>query len=784
MRTASSRKFANLLVLVLWWTTTTTTRAQEEDDEEILIHNGNAGPRDRFWRHHAATKSLIYEGVDHFDAIQSCLDDALTEADWNAINTQTAHGIRHASRFYYEIDGNDQDVFLVHLKKAILPIHVKAVQTMAKCARTSLPHLYESRPMYQEWNLDEDPGLGGNCPTHLAPLVGIFMPRVIDQMQQTLELAYQSAEWDERAKRDEYWQAQGDLARDDAIHAPEHVGIRASEHLTYNDFPALSDHTDGSSTVYTMNFAFSDEYQGGEFYIVSKGGNRHVIKPQKYDCLVFLGGKYIHGVQKITGGTREMFSTEFWPYPDSPFGTSLWTNDPGNMAKFIRDCNEEMKLNGTDFDTPCTRAFPTTTPFGLEIEDVRKKYGDGSTAMDSKPTKSTATASRGITAKDPAMRPNRVRPQPLEAIRFRDEKGQEYDLDDFRPMEEEPDFLIPRKLNPGEMAPIRWRQTLNPVDGDEGESFVIGFPPELHQEFLAYVAKSGMMQVAHKILYQEEALVPGEHRIYNLDDGHTWGAMIQGSWNTDMVWLDPADEECFESLLSILRRGGFDKVLDAVGKAFDLEGLMIQGVGAIFLSQYQFSDNMHIDIPGSKGSFYNIIVPVHIPVNDTAGFYVSDAEDDEGKGIIALDPNVGVVLGGQSSHGTGECNYRSKKDFRLSFAIYVADINEENIDLIASDSTSLWPTEGDTEWFVAQRGRLWSKDESRSLKDDKGRKPMTVVDRVNGCTVQECESDAVGKRRQCPKTCRLYLNDDEYYQLIARETLQRGESGNEAPVIA
>ncbi len=157
-----------------------------------------------------------------------------------------------------------------------------------------------------------------------------------------------------------------------------------------------------------MNFAFSDEYKGGEFYIVSKGGDRHVIKPHKYDCLVFMGGKYIHGVQKITGGTREMFSTEFWPYPDSPFGTSLWTNDPGNMAIFIRDCNEQMKLNGTDFDTPCTRAFPTTTPFGIEIEEVRKKYGDGAS------TKDSTARSRAVKEQDMTLRPNRVRPQPLE----------------------------------------------------------------------------------------------------------------------------------------------------------------------------------------------------------------------------------------------------------------------------------------------------------------------------------------------------------------------------------
>ena len=39
------------------------------------------------------------------------------------------------------------------------------------------------------------------------------------------------------------------------------------------------------------------------------------------------------------------------------------------------------------------------------------------------------------------------------------------------------------------MMPIRWREDLTPVDGSDGESFVVGFPPELHEEFKKYVPK-------------------------------------------------------------------------------------------------------------------------------------------------------------------------------------------------------------------------------------------------------------------------------------------------------
>merc|ERR1712238_203238 len=262
---------------------------------------------------------------------------------------------------------------------------------------------------------------------------------------------------------------------------------------------------------------------------------------------------------------------------------------------------------------------------------------------------------------------------------FADGNGNEVELSDFYDIKDEPDFLIPKKLDVGEMKPILWREDLSPVDGSDGESFVIGFPPELHEEFTKYVANSGMMKIAHQILYKEEPLEQGDQRIYTLDDGEKWTAMVQGSWDTDMVWLDQGDD-------------------------------------------YQ--------------------------------------------GRLRLDPNVGVIQGGESRHGTVECNYRKEEEFRLSFAVYVADVNERNIDMIASDSTSLWPTMGDTFFIRAQKGRLWSKNGKKSIKHDSGRLPMNIQDKVKACATMDkvlCMTDLQGMRLRCPKTCELYLEDDVYY---------------------
>ena len=193
---------------------------------------------------------------------------------------------------------------------------------------------------------------------------------------------------------------------------------------------------------------------------------------------------------------------------------------------------------------------------------------------------------------------------------------------------------------------------------------------------------------------------------------------------------------------------------------------MVQGIGPIFLTHFDHDPEykqIHHDLIEAKGSFYNVIVPLYIP-EDGAPLYVGDSERSE---TIQMAYNVGTLLGAGSLHGTGECDYRAKKDVRLSVAIYVADVNDDNVEIVASDSTSLWPTQGDTHWFKAQEGRLWLRgDPTRSLKNDQGRQPINVQDERPDCQDKPrelCESDPAGFRLECPKTCRVYLEDEEYY---------------------
>ena len=206
---------------------------------------------------------------------------------------------------------------------------------------------------------------------------------------------------------------------------------------------------------------------------------------------------------------------------------------------------------------------------------------------------------------------------------------------------------------------------------------------------------------------------------------------------------------------------------------------MVTGIGPIFLSHFEHDpeyNQIHNDLAQAQGAFYNVVVPIYIPEGG-ASLYVAD-DDQERMLPIQMRYNQGLVIGAATYHGTGECDYREQRDVRLSVAIYLADVDDENVEDIAGDNTSLWPTEGDTDWFMSQQGRLWQSDGSRSLKDDEGRYNLYVEDDRDDCQAMNhlCMTDPTGFRLECAETCRVYLKDNTYYSTL--EAMKSNNGGD------
>jgi hypothetical protein len=484
---------------------------------------------------------------------------------------------------------------LLIVKNAMTPAMVKGVRALSACVKTNIPKFHEVRPMYQEYNLpNDDQNLGGNSPTHLLPFLGIYLPQIVDDIFRTIRFAYDAAGWKALTVRDEIL-GQFELNRPHSFPEPENLGFRASEHLSYADFPLLEAHHDGLDTAYTVNFAFSgpDDYQGGYFYIIDDAGQKTFLKPDQYSCVILLGGNYMHGVTQITGGHREMFSNEMWFNPDLPVGTTLWTSNGKNMQEYIEKCNqEEDQRAAKERRQPqygmheCTYNFSQVTTHGVSMDQVRDKYSDDGDEF-AFPGTSTGLNDDSEDYDDEEdedffdsedyddeeeERYMQARRRQNEATQRR--RRQLEHIDDgfsffaspqqrYCSEQEQPNFLIPKHLEPGQLAPLYFRDTEARLQDDE--AFVVGLPPELLQEFTKYMDNNGMLETAKKIAYHTERSGK-EHELVTLKDGRKWGVMHPKWGGNDMVWIDPGDEECFESLMDVLRKGNFDVVLETIGE--------------------------------------------------------------------------------------------------------------------------------------------------------------------------------------------------------------------------
>jgi hypothetical protein len=197
---------------------------------------------------------------------------------------------------------------LVIIKSALTPQEAFAVQSLGECIRKILPldlPYYEKRAFAEsdELHNNTDYLVSGNVCTFMAGTLQLFAPGVAAQISTIAKVAWQAGGWVEESF--------------DSIPDPRTMGIRTTEHLSYETTSKLGVHCDcGSNITVVVSLSDPNEYQGGQFRLES---NKVQFKPNKLTALVFRS-EILHGVDPILSGKRETFATEFWPTTDSPLG--------------------------------------------------------------------------------------------------------------------------------------------------------------------------------------------------------------------------------------------------------------------------------------------------------------------------------------------------------------------------------------------------------------------------------------------------------------------------------
>ena len=75
-------------------------------------------------------------------------------------------------------------------------------------------------------------------------------------------------------------------------------------------------------------------------------------------------------------------------------------------------------------------------------------------------------------------------------------------------------------------------------------------------------------------------------------------------------------------------------------------------------------------------------------------------------GRYRYEHDVASLMGDDAFHGTSAVDYRGKKEMRMAATVYVADLNENNVDSIMNHYTQAYPPK-DRDLILSWSGKHW-----------------------------------------------------------------------------
>lgn len=357
----------------------------------------------------------------------------------------------------------------------------------------------------------------------------------------------------------------------------------------------------------------------------------------------------------------------------------------------------------------------------------------------------------------------------------------------------EAEYLV-ESVSRGQVSPLRWADDESIIDP---YAALVGLPKTLVPTVQSYVKQLGLMELFHEIIY-ENPCEKSDGRFYRTMNPHStnhhkndtttdkdellWYAMRPGSrWSSDMHWFSVSNERTHEFMLRMLAEGGFGEVLDAIGRHYELDSIMIESATFVAVSHCEDSF-LHTDFEDVDGKAFNLLIPVHAvngsgPELSVAGErYVKIKGKHKKREVrtgIKYDEGVGILVGDNTRHGTRECDHRAQGEIKVGLSVYFADLTPVVLEYLDEDVSGIFPTAGTKDFYWSQRGRQWRKD--TCLVGDVGRFPFKVKDRNVECAflaeMGECDRNPEEAREECPMSCNVYMDDEEYRPGIDRMSL-------------
>jgi len=204
---------------------------------------------------------------------------------------------------------------VVELYNILTPVEVEKLRILAECVNIYLPdHLMDRQVsllltiltfivFFRKFVPFKDSYGGGNNVTFLSGFINDIFPDIVQRLRVAADAGAHVAKWSPYK-----------------YPLVNELGIRCVEYLTYQSGGLLGLHEDKES-IYTLIVMLGDpaDFTGGEFMIQKDKNDAEdllSISPQHYGGFLFFS-EFLHGINKISTGTRTVLAVEFWPYEDS-----------------------------------------------------------------------------------------------------------------------------------------------------------------------------------------------------------------------------------------------------------------------------------------------------------------------------------------------------------------------------------------------------------------------------------------------------------------------------------
>jgi len=311
-----------------------TLRSTSIVDDDIKVATNF--PRSKYWVNDKAfrQKEIVQLEKNMMDSnvIQSLVSSSSSSSSsLKEANVESSCDLAPAvTTIHRNKSGN---IIAVEIASALSTKHVAKIRALSGSIQNSIDGLSQNnnnlilgkllKEHYEHRSFGE--GKGGNDCTYLAPFLQALCPSVAKTVIAVATLAWEAA-WNDSINDNDEQNLQSHPK-------PASLGIRTSEHLSYNGWRSLEAHKDEGS-VYTIMISIKDpkEYEGGEFFIQNSMMKSTDIKLDQFSAIVFKSDT-VHGVRPITSGHRESFVTELWWNEDSPIGTCRPTEE--QWEKFV-----------------------------------------------------------------------------------------------------------------------------------------------------------------------------------------------------------------------------------------------------------------------------------------------------------------------------------------------------------------------------------------------------------------------------------------------------------------